>query len=75
MQEIVLLFMKCDNANIDNFRPISLLSHQYKLFTKNLSTIYFLQTVLMLIENTTGYTVQIHFAFTDFQKAFDSVES
>lgn len=32
--EFVALFKKCDNTNIENYRPISLLTHLYKLHTK-----------------------------------------
>lgn len=32
--EMVLLFKKGDNGNIENYRPISLLSHMYKLLTR-----------------------------------------
>lgn len=32
--EVILLFKKGDNTNIENYRPVSLLSHLYKLLTK-----------------------------------------
>lgn len=32
--EVILLFKKGDNTNIENYRSINLLSHLYKLFTK-----------------------------------------
>lgn len=32
--EVILLFKKGDNSNIENYRPISLLSHLYKLLTR-----------------------------------------
>ncbi|XP_044767130.1 uncharacterized protein LOC123323016 [Coccinella septempunctata] len=32
--EMVLLFKKGDNGNVENYRPISLLSHMYKLLTR-----------------------------------------
>lgn len=32
--EVILLFKKGDNSNIENYRPINLLSHMYKLLTR-----------------------------------------
>lgn len=32
--EVILLFKKGDNTNIENYRPINLLSHLYKLLIK-----------------------------------------
>lgn len=32
--EVILLLKKGDNTNVENYRPINLLSHLYKLFTK-----------------------------------------
>ena len=37
-QNIVILFKKGDPKNIKNYRPISLLSHSYKIFTRLLQT-------------------------------------
>ena len=36
--KIVILFKKGDHKNIKNYRPISLLSHSYKIFTRLLQT-------------------------------------
>ena len=35
--EVIILFKKGDISNIENYRPISLLSQMYKLFTRTIA--------------------------------------
>jgi Reverse transcriptase (RNA-dependent DNA polymerase) len=98
LSKVVLLFKKGKKNEIENYRPISLISHIYKIFCKMIlsrideildsnqtqdqagfrkgfSTSDHLLVVNQVIEKYQEYNKELHIAFIDYSKAFDSIET
>ena len=95
---MILLQKKHNTSDIKNYRPISLLSNIYKVFScillqwilqtldfhqlreeagfrAGFSTIDHLHVINQLQEKAHEYNIPLCFAFVDYEKAFDSIES
>lgn len=68
---------------MDNYRPMNLLPHSYKLLTKDITNILskklddyqsHIQTIRMLIEKSSEYNVPLHLAFIAYNISFDSIK-
>lgn len=71
-----------DHTNMENYKPISLLSHLYELFfriinirlTKKLNSYHSVeQTGFRNGFGTNKYNTPLHLAFVGYQKTFDSI--
>jgi hypothetical protein len=85
---MLLNHKKCDTTEVENYRPINLLSPLYKIFTRIINhrigknkdsgsgfgTNNYLLTAKVLIEKTIEYNRLLVLVFVDFQKTIDTVE-